>query len=204
MIGIINYGSGNVQAIANIYKRLNIAAEVVSRTEQLSRAEHIVLPGVGAFDAVMIQLNNSGLREALDRAVLEDRKPTIGICVGMQVLAKSSEEGDLPGLGWIDAKVKKLDASLLTSKPYLPHLGWNQLEVVRNHPLLENVDPELGFYFLHSYYFSCNQTEDILTTTNYGGRFTSAVQSGNVFGTQFHPEKSHRNGIEVFRNFAKL
>lgn len=204
MIAIINYGSGNVQAIANIYHRLNLEAKIVTHSDGIEAADRIVLPGVGAFDATMNRLNDSGLRKALDVAVLEQKKPVLGICVGMQILAKSSEEGSVKGLGWVDAEVKKLDASLLTQKPYLPHLGWNEIDLVRPHSILNGVDNKIGFYFLHSYYFKCNNPSDILTRTTYGAEFTSAIQSGNVFGTQFHPEKSHQNGIEVFRNFANI
>lgn len=204
MIAIINYGSGNVQAIANIYHRLNLSAEIVTNPDRLKAADRIVLPGVGAFDATMAQLNSSGLRDALDQAVLEEKKPVVGICVGMQILAKSSEEGVLSGLGWVDAEVKKLDASLLKQKPFLPHLGWNEIETSREHPLLKGIDRYQGFYFLHSYYLQCNQPADVLASTIYGAKFTSAIQVRNIYGTQFHPEKSHENGIAVFRNFANL
>jgi glutamine amidotransferase len=140
----------------------------------------------------------------LDIEVLQNKVPIIGICVGMQILAESSEEGLLNGLGYIKGKVKKIDASLLNQKPRLPHLGWNSIEINRPSELLKNIDPEFGFYFLHTYYFECADNNDVLTTTTYGKPFASAVNHENVYGIQFHPEKSHQNGITLLHNFAKL
>jgi glutamine amidotransferase len=204
MIAIINYGSGNLQAIANIYHKLNIPHVITNDREEISKADKLILPGVGAFDEVMIQLNKSGLRDLLDTKVLEQKTPVIGVCVGMQILAKSSEEGESAGLGWIDGTVKKINIKNLKHKPHLPHMGWNVAKPVKNNPVVENLDLEKGFYFLHSYYFSCNNESDILMTTEYGNTITTAVNHKNIYGTQFHPEKSHFNGIQIFKNFAKL
>jgi len=204
MITIVNYGSGNIQAIGNIYKRLNIEFTVADTTEALSSATKLILPGVGAFDKTMKQLIDSGMKSRLDFLVLENRVPVLGICVGMQILANGSEEGNLPGLGWIAGKVKKFDVSKFIHKPHVPHMGWNNVKPALEHPLFKNMDEQQGFYFLHSYYFECSDSSNILSTTEYGGRFASAVYNKNIFGTQFHPEKSHHNGIQLLKNYAEL
>ncbi|MES2239779.1 MAG: imidazole glycerol phosphate synthase subunit HisH [Bacteroidota bacterium] len=204
MITIIDYGSGNIRAIGNIYDKLNVPYKIAKTPEEVVGAEKIFLPGVGAFDETISMLDQTGFRVVLDKEVLENKVPIIGICVGMQILAESSEEGKCEGLGYIKGKVKKIDVSQLDQKPKLPHLGWNSIEIVRENQLLTDTDPEFGFYFLHSYYFECENPEDILTTTHYGKSFASAVNNGNVYGIQFHPEKSHRNGITLLHNFAKL
>lgn len=204
MITIIDYGSGNIRAIGNIYDTLKIDYKIAKSPEEVVGAEKIFLPGVGAFDATISMLDKTGFRKVLDFEVMQNKVPIIGICVGMQILAESSEEGTLPGLGYIKGKVKKMDASLLNQKPKLPHLGWNSIEIVRQNVLLQNIDSELGFYFLHSYYFECENQKDILTTTTYGKSFASAINHDNVYGIQFHPEKSHHNGINLLHNFATL
>lgn len=203
MISIINYGSGNIRAIGNIYDKLRIAYNVAETPDDILHAEKIILPGVGAFDETMKKLNESGLREALDHKVLIEKKPVLGICVGMQILAKSSDEGHLPGLGWIDGVVRRFDVTKLEQIPKLPHLGWNSVDLKKQSSLFVNIDTETGFYFIHSYYFSCNDSADILSTTFYGEHFVSSVQSGNIYGTQFHPEKSHSNGVQLLQNFAE-
>jgi glutamine amidotransferase len=204
MIGIVNYGSGNVQAIANIYNRVNIPFKIISNYEQMKKADKLILPGVGAFDATMKVLNNSGLREALDEQVLVSGKPVLGICVGMQILSKGSDEGEIGGLGWIDGMVKKFDLTKIHEKPYLPHMGWNSISPLVNHDLFKGVDNELGFYFVHSYYFETENNVNALCNTYYGGYFSSAVYKNQIFGVQFHPEKSHSNGIKLLSNFAKM
>lgn len=204
MITVVNYGSGNISAITNIYKRLNIPCTVATTADVVAKATHLILPGVGAFDTTVEQLNRSGMRETLDEKVLEAGTPVIGVCVGMQIMAKTSEEGQLNGLGWVDAHVRKFDTSNLTRKPHIPHLGWNVATPARDVPLFEGVEVARGFYFLHSYYFECRHEGDSLATTEYGATFTSAVNAGNVYGVQFHPEKSHQNGIQLFKNFARF
>ncbi|RZS99293.1 imidazole glycerol phosphate synthase subunit HisH [Aquimarina brevivitae] len=204
MIKIVNYGSGNIQAILNIYKQLNVECYVANTPEELKGATKLILPGVGAFDETMDQLLKSGFQKELDRLVLEEKVPTMGICVGMQILAKNSEEGELKGLGYINGVVKKFDIDLFDEKPYLPHLGWNSIKPTKPHRIFENIDFDHGFYFLHTYYFSCESLENRLASTYYGNEFSSAVNNNNVFGMQFHPEKSHSNGIQLFKNFANL
>ena len=204
MIKIVDYGSGNIQAISNIYKRLNIAHTIAASPGALDTATKLILPGVGAFDQTMQLLVDSGLEEKLDELVLERKVPILGICVGMQIMGQDSEEGHKKGLGWIDGKVIKIDISQLTHKPHLPHMGWNSIKPYSKHHLLEDIDEKKGFYFLHSYYFSCNKEENVLTTSEYGGIFASSIFADNIFGVQFHPEKSHQNGIQIFKNFANL
>lgn len=204
MITIINYGSGNISAIGNIYERLKIPFKVANIPEEVKKAEKIILPGVGAFDETISMLDQSGFREILDKEVLQNKVPVLGICVGMQILGKKSEEGKLPGLGWIEGAVKKIDKTFLTQKPKVPHLGWNSVEVVKRTILYENINQDDGFYFLHSYYFECFNEEDVLSRTYYGKNFASSVNNKNIYGVQFHPEKSHQNGITLLENFAKL
>jgi len=204
MIGIIDYGSGNIQAIKNIYKKLKIECKFVSEPNQLDGVDEIILPGVGAFDEAMTQLNKSGLREVLDLMVLEQKVPVLGVCVGMQIMAESSDEGKLAGLGWFDAQVKLFDENIINHKPKLPHMGWNEIQPKSDHPILTSINFEKGYYFLHSYYFECHDENDVLATTYYGDAFHCAVNKGNIYGFQFHPEKSHSNGINLFKNFAEL
>jgi glutamine amidotransferase len=202
MVTLVDYGLGNIQAFAHIYDRLNIPVEVANTPDRLAKAEKIILPGVGAFDWAMQRLNDSGLREVLDERVLKVRVPVLGICVGMQMMARGSEEGGLPGLGWIDAEVKKFEASMIGDAP-LPHMGWNDVTPASAETLFRNIHAP-RYYFLHTYYFIANRPGDVLATANYGSDFTAAVARDNVFGTQFHPEKSHQWGIDLLRNFSEL
>ena len=204
MIGVIDYGSGNVRAIANIYKRENLDYFVTKEPHTLEDATHLVLPGVGAFDQTMRLLNESGLREKLDELVLERRIPIIGICVGMQIMAQASEEGNERGLGWIKGQVKKIDERQLNRKPKLPHMGWNNVTVAKENGILANTSLEKGFYFLHSYFVEPEDSKDVVATVDYGTRITCVFKRNNIIGIQFHPEKSHQNGVEVFKNFANL
>jgi imidazole glycerol-phosphate synthase subunit HisH len=204
LITIVDYGLGNIQAITNIYRRLDIPVTSAHNAATLAQAERIVLPGVGAFDWAMSRLNASGMRETLDRLVLEDKRPVIGICVGMQMLARSSEEGNQNGLGWIDAAVRLFDESRFVGPTHLPHMGWNDVAPTGSDPLFAGLQEDARFYFLHSYYFAPHQPTDVLATTEYGGEFCCAVRHGNVIGVQFHPEKSHQWGIRLLKNFAEL
>lgn len=204
MIAIIDYGSGNVGAIANIYKQLKVPHVITGELSELEKAERYILPGVGAFDTTMSYFKKSGMIDLLNEQVLNRGKKVLGICVGMQILAESSDEGVLPGLGWIKGRVRKIDVSKLQVAPRLPHMGWNTVTTTPGARLFEGVDTMQGFYFLHSYYFDPSEKDDIAATVDYGDSITCAVARSNVFGMQFHPEKSHANGVAIFRNFAEL
>lgn len=204
MIGIVDYGLGNVQAFANIYKRFGIPATLARSAGELSAATHIILPGVGAFDWAMERLIDSGMRECLDRLVCVEHRPVLGVCVGMQMMAQSSEEGSMAGLGWFDATVKLFDDEIFTGPTHLPHMGWNDVTPINTDGLFRGLGDGARFYFLHSYYFDSNDRGNVLATTEYGSPFASSVQRANVYGVQFHPEKSHGWGGQLLRNFAGL
>jgi imidazole glycerol-phosphate synthase subunit HisH len=204
MIAIIDYGLGNVLAFANLYHRSGITARIAKTAADLEGATRLILPGVGAFDHAMERLDASGMRGRATELVRERGVPVLGICVGMQILAEGSDEGALPGLGWIPGRVRKLDVSALKQKTQLPHMGWNDVEPVRPSPLFAGLEQEARFYFLHSYYFHCARREDVLAETDYGIRFSCAVNTGGVYGVQFHPEKSHHFGAQLLKNFADM
>jgi glutamine amidotransferase len=204
MITIVDYGLGNIQAFANIYKRLDVPVRFAKTSHDLEDASHIILPGVGAFDWAMERLDGSGMRATLDRLVREDKKHVLGICVGMQMMAGSSDEGSSAGLGWFDAKVKRFDESRIQSRTHLPHMGWNDVRPLATTDLFQELGEGARFYFLHSYYFAPNDPADVLAQTDYGDRFACAVRRGNVYGIQCHPEKSHNWGIQLLKNFAGL
>jgi len=204
VISIIDYGLGNIKAFANIFKTLDIDFTIASNVDDLRNTTKIILPGVGAFDHAMQQLLNSGMKERLDILVLQNKIPVLGICVGMQMLAEKSEEGRLPGLGWIDGVVKKFNKSMLNESMPLPHMGWNTLNIEKENILLAKLPQNPAFYFLHSYYFECKRNNNVLATASYGREFASIINSGNVFGIQCHPEKSHQNGTQLLKNFSEL
>ncbi len=204
MITIIDYGLGNINAFFNVYKRLNIPVCVAKTEQDISMATKLILPGVGSFDYAMELLNNSGLRTGIENKVLKQKTPILGICVGMQILAEESEEGKLPGLGWIKGKVKLFDVSNIKFNTKLPHMGWNTVEPVLDNPLFNGLNSDSRFYFLHSYYFECKDADNLIATTTYGYNYCSAVNSDNIYGVQFHPEKSHSNGVRLLENFSKL
>lgn len=204
MITLIDYGVGNINAFVNVYKRANIETKIAKTSVDLDGATKLILPGVGAFDHAMGQLNNSGMRERLDELVLEKKLPIIGICVGMQMMGNNSDEGQLPGLGWINAEIKKFDENKINQVTKLPHMGWNDVIPKDNVELFQGLEKDSIFYFLHSYYFYCLNPEDIIATSDYGDSFTSAVNHENIYGIQFHPEKSHHYGEKLLINFANI
>ena len=204
MIAIVDYGSGNVAAIADIFKRLKLPHEITRDHARLRAADRYILPGVGAFDTTMRTLTKSGLVDLLNEQVLVKGKNILGICVGMQILGDVSEEGSMPGLGWISGHIRRIDASAISGHIRLPHMGWNSIQLTQPSPLFDGVNLKRGFYFLHSYYFAAEHQASVIATVEYGSSLPCGVTLGNVFGLQFHPEKSHSNGVAVFRNFANL
>ncbi len=204
MITLIDYGVGNIFAFQNVYKRLNISTNIAKSSKDLLNAEKLILPGVGAFDYAMAQLNASGMRDILDELVLEKKVPIIGICVGMQMMGNRSDEGKSEGLKWIDAEILKFDENLILQRTKLPHMGWNDVTPLKNHPLFVGLEEKAIFYFLHSFYFKCNNPVNSIAFSDYGVSFTSAVNRENIYGIQFHPEKSHQYGERLLHNFAKL
>jgi len=203
MISIIDYGLGNILAFSNIYSRLNIPITVARSNSDLKEATKLILPGVGSFDHAIQLLEKSGMKNTINEMVIDKEIPILGICVGMQILAQSSEEGNLPGLGWIEGSVKKFQFNN-TLGAYLPHMGWNDVKSRETGSLFKNLEAESRFYFLHSFYFECADSENILATTEYFGEFTCAVRKNNIFGVQFHPEKSHHFGSQLLKNFAEI
>ena len=201
MITIVDYGTGNLGSIRNMLKKLGFDSRIGGDPASIADAEKLILPGVGAFDAGMESLERSGMIPALNKRVLEDRVPVLGICLGMQLMAKSSAEGRRPGLGWVDAEVLRFRPGPRALK--IPHMGWNRVQPVRGSPLTDGLPDEPRFYFVHSYHARCLRESDVLLTTLYGEPFHSAFASGNVYGVQFHPEKSHKFGMALLGNFAR-
>lgn len=200
MVTLVNYGLGNISAFANIYRGLNIPVRVARAPEDFSDVEKLILPGVGSFDWAMTRLNESGLRDDLERLVLGEQVPVLGVCVGLQMMARQSEEGGVPGLGWLDADVVELCGE---GELHLPHMGWNDVVPDPQGGIFQGVkNPR--FYFLHSYVLEPDRGSDVLAWSHYGRDFAAAMGSGNVLGTQFHPEKSHKWGIDLLRNFAEM
>ena len=200
---IIDYGCGNIKAFVNIFNRLNIPVTIATTKEKVENASRIILPGVGAFDFVMRSFNQSGLRDTVEKKVIDEHIPALGICAGMQILSNSSEEGKERGLGWIPGKVRLFDVSRIHYVTKIPHMGWNEI-TPNDVQLFHNIDKGARYYFVHSYYFEVKNEVNSIATSNYGFEFTSAVRQNNIFGVQFHPEKSHNNGIQLMQNFSKI
>ena len=201
MISILNYGLGNIKAFVNIYNSNSINNKVVTSPRELKNCEKLIIPGVGAFDKAMEILKNKGFIDPLNYLALEKKIPILGICVGMQIMAENSEEGINTGFGWIKSKVKKFDNKI----DYLPvpHMGWNKILNSKSNPLTEGINKKY-FYFLHSYYFHCEDENNSISSTNYSNNFTSVVFKENIYGVQFHPEKSHDQGTKLLINFSEL
>ena len=204
MIHIVDYGLGNIGAFLTLYKRQDIPAVAVSTPDGLAVADHILLPGVGSFDHAMQLLGASGMRGTLDHLVNEKKVPVLGVCVGMQILGDSSDEGRDAGLGWIPGRIRDLNSRGPGHQELpIPHMGWNDINPTRPVSLLQGIsDPR--YYFLHSFYFDNSEPKDSAATVGYGGEFTCIVNRDNVWGVQFHPEKSHSFGMALLKNFAEL
>lgn len=192
---------GNLGSIHNMFKKIGAEAQITGDPDAINKATKLLLPGVGAFDNAMSRINDSGLRELLDRKALVERVPVLGICLGMQLLTRSSEEGRMDGLGWIAASTKRFPA---TQHLKVPHMGWNVVVPSRESVLTNGLPEESRFYFVHSYYVKVDNEENSILTATYGISFDAAIQHENIFGAQFHPEKSHRFGMHLLRNFASL
>jgi len=200
MLVIIDYGMGNLRSVEKAFKRINASPIVSSKIEDIEKATKLVLPGVGFFKAGMDRLRELGLIEVLNRKVLEEKTPILGICLGMQLFTSHSEEGDVEGLNWIPSKT--IAFNLKTYK--VPHMGWNTLTLNQDAPLFKGVDLEETYYFVHSYYVQCQNVENILCTTEYEIDFHSCIVKDNIVGVQFHPEKSHKSGLKLLENFIAL
>lgn len=202
MIAILDYGVGNVKSISNMLRKIGVESVITADIEVLKSAAKYILPGVGAFDYGMTRLNQSGVIPTLENEVLHNKKPILGICLGMQLLTRRSDEGIENGLGWVDAETLKfkLDASQYS----IPHMGWNEVKPKSNQLLFQGLYEEARFYFVHSYFVSCANDDNVAASCNYGGDFPCSVRKENIYGVQFHPEKSHKYGMQLLKNFSEL
>ena len=205
MLVIVDYGLGNLGSIRNMLKRIGAESVITSDREVIAEAERLILPGVGAFGEGMDNIARLGLRGVLERKARQERIPVLGICLGMQLMTRGSEEASVPGLGWVDGETVRFHFPPEARDTRVPHIGWNTVEIVRADSLFRGLDEDedTAFYFVHSYHVVCHDETDVLARTTHGYAFTSALQHGNVMGTQFHPEKSHRFGMRLLRNFLE-
>ncbi len=202
MIVIVNYGLGNLGSIKNMFKKIGVESIISSEPSQIINASKLVLPGVGNFGKGMYELEKSGLKDLLTQKVINNKTPILGICLGMQLMTDDSEESGSKGLGWIPARTLKFNFDSLALK--VPHMGWNTVQVSNDNPLIENSEEEIRYYFVHSYYVKVSDEIHSLAKTNYGITFEAAIQKDNIYGVQFHPEKSHKFGMNLLQNFSKI
>ncbi len=203
MITIVDYNTGNLRSISNMLRFLGVDSQISNDPIEVARATKIILPGVGHFDFGMANLNQSGLVDILKTQAVVNKTPVLGICLGAQLLTRKSAEGDLPGLGWIHGETVGFDRQRLPSNLRIPHMGWSETEVNINNPLFKGVAELPRYYYVHSFHMVCDRPEDELCHTVHGYRFVSGICHGNIYGVQFHPEKSHRFGMTVLKNFAE-
>jgi len=205
MITIVDYGMGNLGSIKNMFKYIGVEATIESDVDKIKNASKILLPGVGSFDTAMKKINESDLKEVLNEKALKEKVPVLGICLGMQLLTNSSEEGGLVGLGWIDAKTMSFK-NRIEKRYRIPHMGWNIVKSLNESLLTQGFEEfeETRFYFVHSYFVKVEDEKNSILKTNYGVEFDSAIQKDNIYGAQFHPEKSHKFGMKLFENFARI
>ena len=203
MITIVDYGTSNLGSMQNMLKKVGASSRIAALPQDLEEATKIIVPGVGSFDAGMKKLQQSGMIPLLNQKALVERVPTLGVCLGMQLMTEGSEEGELPGLGWIEARTVRFDQSSDVGLK-VPHMGWNEVTPAKSSALIAQFPPGARFYFAHSFHVMCNSTEDVLLTFAYGANtFAAAFQRGNLMGAQFHPEKSHRFGMTFLKNFVE-
>jgi glutamine amidotransferase len=202
MISIINYGMGNLGSIQNMLKKIGVESKIITKPEELENASKIILPGVGSFDTGMRNLIEGGWLDLLNRKVIIEKTPILGICLGMQLMCNGSEEGELPGLGWFDADVRKFISEEKSFK--IPHMGWNIVKPIKESSLFNDNFEVRRYYFVHSYFVQSNNKSDVLANTCYGFDFVSAFERDNLIGVQFHPEKSHKFGLSLLKNFTTL
>ena len=202
-IVIVDYHTGNLNSIKRTLDRIGSLSVISSRIEDVIQADKIILPGVGHFATAMANLRKLGLLDALNEAVLIKRKAILGICLGMELMALTSEEGDTPGLQWLDAQAVRFEISM-AARHKVPHMGWNRIQIKKASALMKGVEELSEFYFAHSYYLQINDRTNLLNETEYGISFPSAVEHNNIFGVQYHPEKSHRSGVQVLKNFIEM
>jgi glutamine amidotransferase len=203
MITIVDYGTGNLASIANMLKRVGCAAAITSQADQIAKASKLILPGVGAFDTGMRNLIGLNLIEVLNQKVLREKTPILGICLGMQLFVRGSEEGNLPGLGWVDGEVVRFKSETLGGRLKVPHMSWNFIDIAKESKLLSGMYDRPRFYFVHSYHVQLDSREDLLARTSYGYAFDSALEKDNIVGVQFHPEKSHKFGMKLLKSFVE-
>lgn len=203
MIAIIDFGMGNLGSIQNMLARMNYEAEITSDLDRICAADKLILPGVGSFDKAMNNLKNLGFIPTLNELVLKKKIPILGICLGMQLLSMRSEEGVLQGLGWIDAETIRFQFDELVNLR-IPHMGWNKVRIEQDSQLFQDMYEDARFYFVHSYHVQLTDRSNILATTEYGISFPSAVKKANIYGVQFHPEKSHKFGMNLLKNYAEF
>jgi glutamine amidotransferase len=203
MLTIVDYGVGNLASIRNMLKKIGVEALISSKAEDILAADKLILPGVGAFDTCAEKLQQSGLLETLEQKVIKEKTPVLGVCVGMQLLTEGSEEGKLPGLGWIKGRIVRFNQGKLPSSFKIPHMGWTEVKLNKQSKLFNEMFEEPRFYFVHSYHPVLDNAADALVTADYGYSFVAGMEHNNIMGVQFHPEKSHKFGMKLLENFVK-
>jgi glutamine amidotransferase len=201
MIIVVDYGIGNLSSVSNMIRKSGGEVCISGDPDKIITADKLLLPGVGHFDHGMKMFNSSGIRDAVERFALDLKKPVLGICLGAQIMGMGSEEGCELGLGWIDMQCRRLP---LTPGLRVPHMGWNQIVCNQSSPLFDQITEDARFYFVHSYYMDCAKPDDVLATATHGIDFACAVRTGNIYGTQFHPEKSLRHGLTMMKAFVEM
>tara|TARA_Y100000591_G_C21847210_1_gene709416 strand:- start:3304 stop:3921 length:618 start_codon:yes stop_codon:yes gene_type:complete len=205
MIVVVDYGMGNLGSVKNMLAHISSKKVLISSDiKDIGNASKIILPGVGSFKKAMLNLKKRDFIPILEQKILNEKIPLMGICLGMQLLFESSEEGNFNGLGWVKGKVTKFNFENQNNNLKIPHMGWNFVKLIKESNYTKNVFDKNKYYFVHTYHVNCKDNSDILMTSNYGIEFVSAIEKGNISGFQFHPEKSHKYGMKIFKNFVDL